>query len=137
MWDVMMLTMMLPCLVPRLLRYRKAVQKTSAGRLGWLTALVGLGYFLVWTIIGLAVFPLGVGLNAILMQHKELSSIVPIATGIVVLAVGLLQLTDWKLHQLACCQELPFGGQTAPDDAWTAWKHGCILESSAAGVPRV
>jgi predicted metal-binding membrane protein len=110
-----------------LLRYRKAVQKTSAGRLGWLTALVGLGYFLVWTIVGLAIFPLGVWLNAILMQYRELSLIVPLAVGIVVLAVSLLQLTDWKLHQLACCRELPFRGQTVPDDASTAWKHGLHL----------
>jgi predicted metal-binding membrane protein len=65
MWDVMIFAMMIPCLIPMLLRYRQAAQKTNAGRLGWLTALVELGYFLVWTIIGLAVFPLGVGLNAI------------------------------------------------------------------------
>jgi predicted metal-binding membrane protein len=127
MWDVMMLAMMIPCLVPMLLRYRKAVQETSAQRLGWLTALVGLGYFLVWTIVGLAVFPLGVWLNAVLMQYRELSLIVPLAVGIVVLAVSLLQLTDWKLHQLACCRELPFRGQTVPDDASTAWKHGLHL----------
>jgi predicted metal-binding membrane protein len=127
MWDVMMLAMMLPCLAPALLRYRNAVQQTGIGRSGWLTALAGLGYFLIWTIVGLAVFPLGVGLNAILMQHKELSLMVPPAVGIVVLAVGLLQLTEWKLHQLACCRELPFRGQPAPYDAWTAWKHGLRL----------
>ena len=122
-----MLAMMLPCLAPTLLRYRKAVQKTGARRLGWLTALVGLGYFLIWTIVGLAVFPLGVGLNAILMQHKALSLIAPVAVGMVVLAAGLLQLTDWKLHQLACCRELPFLSQTPPGDATTAWKHGLQL----------
>ncbi|MDP4129648.1 MAG: DUF2182 domain-containing protein [Bacteroidota bacterium] len=127
MWDTMMLAMMLPCLAPMLLRYRKAVQETSAGRLGWLTALVGFGYFLVWTIVGLAVFPLGVALNTILMQYQTLSSIVPFAMGIVVLAVGLLQLTDWKWRQLACCRELPFRGQAAPDDASRAWKHGLYL----------
>ncbi|MDB4919713.1 DUF2182 domain-containing protein [Mucilaginibacter sp.] len=127
MWDVMMLTMMIPCLVPMLLRYRQAVQRTSAPRLGWLTALVGLGYFLVWTIIGLIVFPVGVELNAILMQHKELSLVVPVATGILVLAVGSLQFTNWKLQQLTCCRELPFRGQTAPDDACTALKHGLRL----------
>ena len=127
MWDVMMVAMMIPCLAPMLLRYRKAVQKTGTGRLDRLTALVGLGYFLVWTIVGLVVFPLGVGLNAILMQHKELSLIVPVAIGIIVLAAGLLQLTDWKLHQLTCCRELPFRGETARDDAGTAWKHGLHL----------
>lgn len=127
-WDVMMLAMMLPCLVPMLLRYRRAVQlHTSPGRLGWLTALAGLGYFFIWTVIGLLVFPLGVELNAVLMEHMELSLMIPVAVGIVVLAVSILQLTNWKLHQLACCSTLPFRGQTAPNDAGTAWKHGLHL----------
>jgi predicted metal-binding membrane protein len=127
MWDIMMLAMMLPSLVPMLLHYRHAVEKTNAGRLGWLTALVGLGYFLVWTIVGLVVFLLGVELNAILMQYKELSLIVPVAVGIVVLTAGLLQFSRWKLYQLTCCRALPFRGQMAPGDACTAWKHGLRL----------
>jgi predicted metal-binding membrane protein len=127
MWDVMMMAMMLPALIPVLLRYRQAVQTTGTRRLDWLTVLVGLGYFLVWTIIGLVVFPLGVELNAILMQHKELSLIVPVTIGIVVLAVGLLQLTNWNLHQLTSCRKLPFRGETANDDACTAWKYGLHL----------
>src|ERR1017187_5362934 len=49
MWDVMMVAMMLPSLVPMLLRYRQAVGRTGDTRLGWLTALVGAGYFFVWT----------------------------------------------------------------------------------------
>jgi predicted metal-binding membrane protein len=127
MWDVMMLAMMTPCLVPMLLRYRKAVEQTSAWRLGSLTALAGFGYFLVWTAVGLIVFPLGVKLNAILMQHQQLSLIVPIAVGIVILAVGVLQFTNWKFHQLSCCQTAPFGGRKAPANASAALKHGLRL----------
>jgi predicted metal-binding membrane protein len=127
MWDVMMLAMMTPCLVPMLLRYRKAVEQTSVRRLDWLTTLTGLGYFFVWTIIGLIVFLLGVKLNAILMQYKQLSLIVPVAVGIVILIVGLLQFTNWKLHQLTCCRALPFGGQTAPANTSSALKHGLRL----------
>lgn len=127
MWDVMMLAMMMPSLVPMLLRYRNAVRETSAWRLGWLTAVVRLGYFVVWTIIGLIIFPLGIELSAIIMQHKELSLVVPIAIGVVVLAAGVLQLTNWKFNQLASCRELPFRGQTAPDDTGTALKHGLRL----------
>src|SRR3984893_5567364 len=48
MWVVMMVAMMLPSLMPWLWRYRQAVGRTEA-RLGWLTALVGVGYFFVWT----------------------------------------------------------------------------------------
>jgi hypothetical protein len=46
MWVVMMVAMMLPSLVPMLLPYREAVAGTGEARLGWLTALVGVGYFL-------------------------------------------------------------------------------------------
>ena len=60
MWVLMMVAMMMPSLVPMLLRYRQAVDKPSAKRLGLLTALVGVGYFLVWTVFGMAAFPLGV-----------------------------------------------------------------------------
>ena len=46
MWVVMMVAMMLPSLVPMLWRYREAVARTGETRLGRLTALVGVGYFL-------------------------------------------------------------------------------------------
>ena len=63
MWVVMMMAMMLPSLVPMLRRYREAVGTTAGGaRLGWLTALVGAGYFSVWTVFGTAAFALGVAL---------------------------------------------------------------------------
>src|SRR3954465_6333113 len=62
MWIMMMVAMMLPSLVPMLWRYRQAVG--GSRRLGSLTAVVGLGYFFVWTAFGMAVFPLGVALAA-------------------------------------------------------------------------
>src|SRR5260370_19541868 len=61
MWVVMMVAMMLPSLVPMLWRYRQAVGRTGETRLGWLTGLVGVGDFFVWTAFGMAAFPLGVG----------------------------------------------------------------------------
>src|SRR5438309_2296994 len=64
MWVVMMVAMMLPSLVPMLWRYRQAVHRTRETRLGWLTAVVGAGYFFVWTVFGMAAFPLGVALAA-------------------------------------------------------------------------
>src|SRR5262245_57573716 len=56
MWTVMMVAMMLPSLIPMLWRYRQAVGRPSEARLGPLTALVGVGYFFVWTVFGLAAF---------------------------------------------------------------------------------
>jgi len=125
MWVVMMLAMMMPCLVPMLQRYRRAVGQTGATRLGRLTALVGAGYFVVWTLLGMAAFPLGVALAAIEMQQPALARAVPIAVSLVVLIAGALQFTAWKTRHLACCREAP--GHTLSTDARTAWRHGLRL----------
>jgi predicted metal-binding membrane protein len=127
MWVVMMLAMMLPSLVPMLRRYREAVGAAGGPRLGRLTALVGIGYFSVWTAFGVAVYPLGVALAALAMQEPALARAVPIAVGAVVLVAGALQLTAWKAHHLACCREAPGPGRTLPADAGTAWRHGLRL----------
>jgi len=118
MWVVMMVAMMLPSLVPMLWRYRQAVGGPGETRLGRLTALVGVGYLLVWTVFGMAAFTLSVALAALEM---------PIAVGAVVLMAGFLQLTAWKARHLAYCREAPGRGRTLPADAGTAWRHGLRL----------
>ncbi|MEA2568325.1 MAG: hypothetical protein QOI24_326 [Acidobacteriota bacterium] len=125
MWLVMMAAMMLPSLVPALSRYREAVGWTAETRPGRLTALVGVGYFFIWTLFGMVVFPAGVALAAIEMQRPALARAVPMAIGVVVLLAGALQFTAWKAHHLACCRESP--GRTLPADARTAWRHGVRL----------
>ena len=71
MWIVMMVAMMLPSLTPVLWRYRRAARRTTEGRLSLLTALVGVGYFFVWTLIGLAAFPLGAAILHILAKMQR------------------------------------------------------------------
>jgi predicted metal-binding membrane protein len=127
MWLVMMVAMMLPSLVPMLWRYRQAVERTGETRLAPLTALVGVGYFLVWTGFGMAAFPLGVALAAVEMQQPALARAVPIAVGVVVLIAGSIQLTAWKARHLARCREAPRRGSTLPHDAGAAWRHGLRL----------
>jgi predicted metal-binding membrane protein len=127
MWVVMMVAMMLPSLVPMLWRYRQAVGGTAEARPGRLTALVGAGYFFVWTLAGMAVFPLGVALAAAAMRQPALAHAVPMAAGVVVLIAGALQFTPWKAHHLACCREAPGRGRTLREDAGTAWRHGLRL----------
>jgi len=127
MWTVMMVAMMLPSLVPMLWRYRESVAGAGKARLGRLTALVGAGYFFIWTAVGLAAFPLGVALAAIEMQQPALARAVPIAAGVVVLIAGALQLTAWKAHYLACCRGTAGYDRTLPANASTAWRHGLRL----------
>jgi predicted metal-binding membrane protein len=126
-WVVMMVAMMLPSLVPMLWRYRQAVVSTGQTRLGRLTAVVGAGYFFVWTVCGIAAFAVGTVLAAIEMQQPALARAVPIAAGVVVLIAGALQFTAWKARHLACCRECPARGRALPANTRTAWKHGLRL----------
>ena len=125
MWVVMTAAMMLPSLVPMLWRYRQAVGGPGETRLGRLTALVGAGYFFVWTVLGMAAFPLGVALAAVEMERPALARAVPSAVGMIVLIAGVLQFTAWKARQLACCREAP--GRAFAPDVDTAWRHGLRL----------
>jgi predicted metal-binding membrane protein len=127
MWVVMMVAMMLPSLVPMLGRYRQAVGRSGGTRLGLLTALVGVGYFFVWTLFGMAAFPLGIALAEAEMRQPALSRAVPLAVGGVVLLAGALQWSAWKARHLACCREAPGVGRPLPVDAGTAWRHGLRL----------
>jgi predicted metal-binding membrane protein len=134
MWVVMMAAMMLPSLVPMLWRYREVVGRTGETRLGQLTAFVGLGYFFVWTVFGMAAFPLGVALAAVEMREPALARAVPLAVGVVLVIAGALQFTAWKAYHLACCREAPGRGlSTLPADAGTAWRHGLRLGLHCSG----
>jgi predicted metal-binding membrane protein len=124
MWVVMMMAMMMPSLVPMLLRYRQAIGTKWHGPVGWLTVLVGAGYFLVWAVFGIAVFPLGVALATAEMQRPELSRAIPVVVGVIVLIAGFLQFTGWKAQQLACCRQGAGCSSVMPASAGRAWLQG-------------
>ena len=130
MWIVMMVAMMLPSLVPILLRYREALTSAAETRPGLLTGLVGMGYFCLWTLFGMVALPLGFALAEAEMQYPALSRAVPTALGVIVLIAGTCQFTAWKAHHLACCRDLAiaaFGRGGGQADAGTAWRHGMRL----------
>src|SRR3954447_19635510 len=104
MWTTMMAVMMLPSVAPMLWRYRRAVAEAGKARADRLTVVVGVGYFLVWMLFGVAAFPIGAALAAVEMQHPALARAVPTAAGVVILIAGALQLTAWKAHHLARCR---------------------------------
>lgn len=136
MWIVMMVAMMLPSLVPMLRRYRAAVMTTGvtdatgatgATRLGLLTALAGIAYFVVWTLFGVAVYPLGMTLAELEMRQPAVSRGVPFAAAAAIVIAGLFQFTEWKARALARCGQSPERGRRLSADAATAWRHGLRL----------
>ena len=133
MWVVMTVAMMLPSLLPMLWRYRWAVDGIRQTRVGRLTALVGVGYFAVWTVLGAVAFPVGVALAAIEMEQPTLARAVPFAVGAIVLIAGSLQLSAWKARQLACCRKAPAPGLRLAGDAGGAWRYGLRLGLHCSG----
>jgi predicted metal-binding membrane protein len=126
MWVVMMAATMLPSLAPALWRYRQSVGRIHETCRGWLTTLVGFGYFFVWTLVGLAVFPVGAAMATIEMKQAALARAIPIVAGVVVLTAGAIQLTRWKAHHLTCCREAPrkdFVLTAHPAAAWRVGLH--------------
>jgi predicted metal-binding membrane protein len=138
MWVIMMKAMMLPSLAPMLWRYREAVTPTRGMSLGKLTMLVGAGYFFVWALCGVLVYPLGVSLATLAMQCPALARTVPVASGTVVVIAGALQFTTWKIRHLACCRSAPHCRRALEPRAAAAWQHGlrlgkhCVFSSAGA-----
>jgi len=124
MWVVMMAAMMTPSLTPMLWRYQQAIRCSSESRQARLTVIAGLGYFFVWTLFGLAVFPLGVLLATAAMELPVLARAVPIAVGVVILISGVVQLSSWKADHLGRCRDTPRRGRLLRASAGAAWRHG-------------
>lgn len=132
MWTVMMAAMMLPSLVPVLWRYRRIIGRTGELPPALLAGFVAGGYFLTWTALGAAIYPVGAATMMVTMRYAALGRAVPVATGLVVLLAGVLQLTRWKARHLACCRndacrEPPACEHALPANAFGAWRRGLRL----------
>lgn len=111
MWVAMMAAMMLPSLVPTLLR--DDVARDSA-------ALTTAGYFAIWAAFGVCLYVTGVALMAAEMRSPAIGRAIPILRGCVLIAAGLVQLSPWKARRLHCCR----GGRPG---ASRAWRRGVTL----------
>lgn len=127
MWTIMMMTMMWPSLVPMLWRYRQAVASKVKAPLAYLSTIVGAGYFLVWAMLGVAIFPLGAALMALEMHYPVLARSAPRMIGVAVLTAGVLQFTSWKARHLACCRVGQRCCHSFAADIGAAWRHGISL----------
>jgi predicted metal-binding membrane protein len=127
MWVVMMVAMMLPCLIPTLWRYCQIVAGEGEMHPGWLTSLVGGGYFFVWTVLGIIIFPVGVALAELEMRLPGLSRAVPLGAAMVVLIAGAFQFTPWKRRHLTRCRDTPERRCKLQADGGAAWRQGVHL----------
>ena len=127
MWVPMMAAMMLPALVPALLRYRASLRVPGTVHLNATTALAGAGYFFVWALLGAVVYPVGLIVTNAEMHWPTLAHSVPLITGAVLLFVGGLQLTAWKARRLCHCRDEANCLSMLSPDARTAWRHGLRL----------
>lgn len=114
MWLLMTVAMMVPTLVPSLSSYRHSVGATEP------IAIVAAGYFFVWMVFGVAVYPLALIVTRAEMRWRLLAQWVPVATGVVIVLAGCLQLTAWKARQLEACRD-------SVGCAASAWRHGLRL----------
>ena len=127
MWMAMMVPMMLPALVPMLSRYRRSVRGADGIHLHGLTALVGVGYFVIWAVLGTAAYAAGAGVMAVEMRWGTVAQWLPVAAGVVVLLAGGVQFTSWKARQLALWREGSGRGCPPAPTALGAWRHGLRL----------
>lgn len=127
MWTVMMVAMMTPSLIPMLQRYREAIDGASETRVGQRTAMAGVGYYVVWNLLGIAVFALGIVLASIEMRFPLLAHAVPAATSGIMVIAGGFQFTRWKAHHLAGCREDTARDHATKGHSASAFRHGLRL----------
>lgn len=94
-----MAAMMLPSLVPLLVRYRRGAAGAPAGRDGR-TALVVVAYFTVWATAGVAAYALG---TVLAVADRWWPA--PLVAALALLLAALAQWTPWKERRLVCCRE--------------------------------
>jgi len=127
MWTTMMLAMMLPALLPELIHFRQVAVAAGLKHENFLTGLAGLAYFLVWSLVGVMIYPLGAIMTSIVMEYPAMAEYVPIIIGVNTLLAGLIQFSAWKSRQLGSCQRGAGCKVIMPGNTFSALRHGIQL----------
>jgi predicted metal-binding membrane protein len=91
MWLAMMIAMMLPSAVPMLRHFHRPV-------------LVGASYFLIWSLVGMFLYPVGVFVAMAEMRWAALSQAVPVLSGAAFILAGVIQFVPSKMAGLSHCR---------------------------------
>ena len=123
MWLGMMLVMMMPSALPTFLKTQR----------GWTSlSYMAAGYFTIWLIVGIGIYPIGVELAEIEMRSELVSRAVPLFSAATLISVGVIQFTRWKMkHLLGCRSQLGCVMSCSKDETsfWVGCKQGatCCL----------
>ncbi len=134
MWVTMMPAMMLPSLTPALRRVYENAAKAGDALPALFTAVAGLFYFMVWIAFGAVVFIGGATLLEAAMRWPQLARAVPFATGLVILAAGLFQISHWKLALLGHCRQVSSRGVGLAAAMGQGLRLGLACCASCAGL---
>jgi len=110
-----MITMMMPSVLPMFLKTRR-----QSGSL----CLMASGYFAIWLIAGGGIYVAGMLYGIYTMQSLLLSRIIPLLSGISLIAVGTIQFTSWKMIHLLRCRS-PLGCAVSYAQNETSFRIGC------------
>ena len=103
MWIAMMIMMMLPSASPRLARLYHSLLDDDAPAAIATTMMAAFGYFAVWTIFGLCLYPIGIVIASATMTLPAVSRMVPVLSGFGLILSGIFQFTRWKKVGLGGC----------------------------------
>ena len=105
MWQVMMVAMMLPSIMPVTLLYgRYARSRRLRGEAAAPAIVLLAGYFSAWLVAGVIAYAIGAGASELAMRYERVSELVPPATGVAIVLAGVYQLTPWKRLCLRHCR---------------------------------
>lgn len=133
-WGIMMAAMMLPSAAPMITLYAAGRRKWSqSGQRAIPTTIFASVYLVIWLAVGIPVYVAGLFVHRLLTAEPGIADLVPLITGLIVIAAGALQFTALKRACLRACQHpMTFIlGHWRPGYRGTlrmAWEHGsyCI-----------
>lgn len=115
MWLAMMITMMMPSVLPMFLKTRRQWKSLCC---------MASGYFAIWLIAGVGIYAFGITFAMATMRSESFSRAVPLLSGVLLTAAGTIQFTHRKIKNLLHCRS-QFGCAVACPQDETSFRLGC------------
>lgn len=126
-WMAMTVAMMTPVLAPALWRVRRGLGEASLQRCNARAAVAAAAYFLVWGVLGLAVYPLGAAGAVLALKAQVVARLIPHASAVILAGAGMLQLSSWKRRRLEDCRHRCAADESSVASVRQAWRQGLHL----------